>query len=125
MAKRSEALWDAFQLNMTNFTSGSGIAMAHYQIRHLALLQQGMPKPKSLLVLPSSSLLYKAIRAQSYKGGIVVAPGLEQSRGKVYKQAHAYDVNSIYPHCIASTPMPGGSFTYVKHIDLSDPEAFG
>ena len=84
-----------------------------------------MLKPKSLLVLSDSSTLYKALRLQSYKGGIVVAPGLEQSRGRVYKQAHAYDVNSIYPYCITSAPIPGGSFTYVKHIDLSDPEAFG
>lgn len=101
------------------------MAMAHYQTQHLALSQEGMLKPKSLLVLPESSPLYKALRPQSYKGGIVVAPGLGQSQGKVYKQAHAYDVNSIYPYCIASAPIPGGSFTYVKHIDLSDPEAFG
>ena len=99
--------------------------MAHYQTQHLALSQEGNLKPKSLLVLSDSSPLCKALRLQSYKGGIVVAPGLEHSQGQVHKQAHAYDVNSIYPYCIASAPIPGGSFTYVKQIDLTDPEAFG
>lgn len=45
------------------------------------------------------------IRAHCYFGGLVIAP----AAGKKFKEAHAYDVISIFPSVIRDCPIPGGN----------------
>ena len=125
LSERDEAIWQAFGLNMTLFCTPAGMAIHHFRASHLPCEghSEGSKTSHSLVSLPedSDSGLYHCFSQQMYVGNGVISPGL----GKMHKRVYVYDINGMYPFCMASAPMPGGSFTFSHCIDLSDPRTFG
>ena len=95
----AEALRRDFRLNIEECVTLSGAAMRYYRTNHLS--QKVLDQGSFVTQLPD---LFKTLRKTSYVGGLVVNPG----KGKVHRDAFAYDMRSMYPSMIHGRDMPGG-----------------
>lgn len=102
-----------FSVDVTGCLTLSGVAMQYY--RSACLQDTGASFPTQL---PG---LFRMMRDSAYVGGLVIAPG----QGKVHRNAHAYDMTSMYPAMMAQYDIPGGRVYWDEAIDINDPRAFG